>query len=156
VELRASGFLLLCACTGGRTGLGMHSTLDASIADAPIDVASDARPPCTPQSCKGCCDATGECRDGNSLDACGVQGQACEICAKTPDSLCNKPVPGCVLQLKKCSAASCGGCCIRPPMSPVEYCSVTGRHVDACGHGWELCQACMTCKPFTLMGGTCQ
>lgn len=35
---------------------------------------------CTPNNCNGCCDTTGMCLDGNTADACGARGGACQAC----------------------------------------------------------------------------
>lgn len=42
---------------------------------------------CSPRTCEdtcqGCCDASGECRPGNTLTYCGVSGRACSSCITT-------------------------------------------------------------------------
>lgn len=40
-------------------------------------------PVCGPDTCSGCCDAAGLCRDGDEVTACGVQGGACATCTST-------------------------------------------------------------------------
>ncbi|MDX2014746.1 MAG: hypothetical protein SFW67_31400 [Myxococcaceae bacterium] len=35
---------------------------------------------CSVATCGGCCDATGTCQGGNSLAACGLQGNMCSVC----------------------------------------------------------------------------
>ncbi len=37
-------------------------------------------PSCTSATCGGCCDATGKCQSGASVDACGVNGETCGRC----------------------------------------------------------------------------
>jgi hypothetical protein len=37
-------------------------------------------PPCSPGTCKGCCDASNSCVAGNSTHFCGVGGSACAFC----------------------------------------------------------------------------
>ncbi|MCU0696415.1 MAG: hypothetical protein MUC96_07795 [Myxococcaceae bacterium] len=41
------------------------------------------RPPCNASTCSGCCDATGMCQFGSSLQACGSRGEACKQCSIT-------------------------------------------------------------------------
>ncbi len=41
------------------------------------------RPPCNATTCSGCCDATGMCQFGSSLQACGSRGEACKQCSIT-------------------------------------------------------------------------
>lgn len=36
--------------------------------------------PCSASTCAGCCDATGVCQEGSSVDACGFAGGACASC----------------------------------------------------------------------------
>jgi hypothetical protein len=38
------------------------------------------RPPCSPSTCLGCCDAMGMCRGGSEATACGASGAACTVC----------------------------------------------------------------------------
>ncbi|MBE2249037.1 MAG: hypothetical protein IAE78_05750, partial [Myxococcus sp.] len=38
-------------------------------------------PTCDASSCSGCCDATGQCRTGTELSACGSAGVECSFCA---------------------------------------------------------------------------
>ena len=33
------------------------------------------------ETCLGCCDVTGECHFGTTVDACGVKGASCSVCA---------------------------------------------------------------------------
>lgn len=35
---------------------------------------------CTAATCGGCCDATGKCQSGASIDACGINGETCGRC----------------------------------------------------------------------------
>lgn len=45
--------------------------------------------PCGPQTCDGCCDATGVCQAGDAPSACGQQGLSCAQCVSCPNRLCN-------------------------------------------------------------------
>ncbi|PZR12280.1 MAG: hypothetical protein DI536_15360 [Archangium gephyra] len=35
---------------------------------------------CNANTCEGCCDATGSCQPGGSINSCGVGGAACQFC----------------------------------------------------------------------------
>ncbi|MGV3621754.1 MAG: hypothetical protein ACO1OB_13095, partial [Archangium sp.] len=35
---------------------------------------------CSSATCGGCCDATGKCQSGTSIDACGINGETCGRC----------------------------------------------------------------------------
>lgn len=53
---------------------------------------------CTPENCNGCCDANGACQVGSAQNACGSQGNLCDVCV-TPQT-CN---------LGRCAAGGTGG-----------------------------------------------
>lgn len=154
----------------GRTGLGVPEVLggddssvdDASLGDAiddepdfrrdAADVGPDALPKCGPTNCTGCCQSDGSCAGGQTLDACGMNGEACEQCPKDPNSYCNKPGPGCITQLAECTPQNCDGCCFLYPKPNFQFCS-SGVHAKACGHNGEACQICGSGQCLAVSGG---
>ena len=50
---------------------------------------------CGPQTCNGCCDATGTCQGGSTPQACGIFGGACQQCAAgCQGGVCRSPLGG--------------------------------------------------------------
>ena len=93
--------------------------------------------PCGPDTCAGCCSATGECLAGASdAAACGENGAACAACG--PAKACSAG---------KCVAATCdatcNGCC-KPDGSCVPYAGEagSGRSKATCGARGSQCVAC--------------
>ena len=90
---------------------------DVAVIDAP------AAPPCGPDTCGGCCNATGFCAGGGSQATCGMGGARCQDCRSTGQScdqgVCSSvdsgPPPVCVIS--QCSSLLCapiyqGPCCL--------------------------------------------
>lgn len=49
--------------------------------------------PCTPETCNGCCDVTGQCLPGVTSDACGGEGAVCQSCSE-PNARCSRGACG--------------------------------------------------------------
>jgi len=93
-------------------------------------------PPCDASSCAGCCDSNGDCNPGSLRSACGLNGAACQACAKTElctAHQCQTPDAGPDAGAKICD---CGGCCF-----PDGGC-LGGNLPEACGLGGVACQQC--------------
>ncbi|MER2565381.1 MAG: EGF domain-containing protein [Myxococcaceae bacterium] len=55
-----------------------------------------SKPPCGPASCTGCCDSSGACVAGVTLQACGAMGVTCTACSVTDScsfGKCTPPTP---------------------------------------------------------------
>lgn len=120
---------------------------------------------CGPETCDGCCSATGECVGQTSAQACGAQGSLCQECEATEAcvtgacrpinggdddncaaaGLCTDPAGGC--------GAPCGnGCC-----DSQGKCHPTGLDPQACGNRARQCESCTdseACIPVRD-GGIC-
>lgn len=99
---------------------------------------------CTPDNCAGCC-RDDVCQAGESPNACGTGGVACEVCsgqaACTPDG-CKEP----------CTPDNCKGCC------DGDTC-LAGTDDGACGAGGAACSACegsRVCADNTCIDASCQ
>jgi hypothetical protein len=88
---------------------------------------ADAKPPCIPANCNGCCTESGDCAGGAQVSACGAGAVACTDCSKSGQA-CNGtacftpkpdagPPPACdatkckacsFLQLACCTNNACG------------------------------------------------
>lgn len=92
---------------------------------------------CSPETCSGCCDASGRCVAGNDTTACGQGGQACSVCPF--DQVCVQPgLPNArTCQPATCSPQTCPGCCVG------NQC-VTTSTPSACGSGGDTCRSCST------------
>lgn len=93
--------------------------------------------PCGPDTCAGCCSATGECLAGASdLTACGESGAACAPCGASEACVAGKCVAA------TCSA-TCNGCC-KPDGSCVAYAATPGSSTSGatCGARGGTCVAC--------------
>lgn len=56
-----------------------------------------SRPPCSPTTCLGCCDAAGECKSGFDNSGCGTRGNQCTTCGlgqTCVSGACTLPNPG--------------------------------------------------------------
>jgi hypothetical protein len=130
--------VLLVAC-GSRTGLvGSEEEEDAAVT---LEAAL-----CGPDTCPGCCDATGACRPGTDQEACGIGGADCQACNPLHD-VCNPLGGGThvvgIFCWSPCDVKDCGnGCC-----TPSGQC-LLGKSDDSCGQG-TICQDC------TAKGETC-
>lgn len=66
-----------CSCTNGKTGAqlcqpdGLYGLCQC---DGPATTA------CNANTCAGCCDASGACKPGTSVSACGRTGSTCSVC----------------------------------------------------------------------------
>ncbi len=103
-------------------------------------------PTCGPLTCPdGCCDAQGQCQEGNSDVECGVSGTSCGDCTKSglhcaPQGFC--------YQGAHCGPDNCAGCCdgtgqCRP-----------GAANQFCGQYGKLCDNC-SAKSKTCIGQVC-
>ncbi|MBL8940297.1 MAG: hypothetical protein JNM69_37470 [Archangium sp.] len=55
-----------------------------------------SKPPCGPSSCTGCCDSSGACVAGVTVQACGAMGATCAACSVTDScsfGKCTPPTP---------------------------------------------------------------
>ena len=153
---------------GDRDGAGDEasapdaSALDARSSDAPLHDGSpsDAGQPapdtgpatsCNPSTCLGgCCSADGTCVTSNALNACGIEGEACEVCPA--GDFCRG---SCYHWQADCNPTNCAGCC-----EGAVLCS-TGVSDNACGRGGAGCQRCIPsegtgqCAPQQGGGGLC-
>jgi hypothetical protein len=120
---------------------------DASVVDAP-EASSDSPAPCNATTCsQGCCSADGTCVSGKQQNACGAEGQSCQVCP--PGTLCQGG--GCLQYQANCGPTNCPGCC-----SGSEFCWVTGRGEYTCGRDGQGCQLCPgQCVAQDGGGGLC-
>jgi hypothetical protein len=104
------------------------------------------KPPCGPDTCKGCCDGAGTCRLGTETDACGEGGLACQGCGAMGQ--------GCVMGVCEgappaCGAQSCGGCCDSSGQC------LAGDAAAACGAQGAACATCKASESCFQPGGYC-
>jgi hypothetical protein len=103
-------------------------------------------PTCGPLSCPyGCCDGSGQCRDGNTDAACGISGQSCSDCTKSgfhcaPQGFCYTG--------PHCGPDTCAGCC-----DATGQCR-NGATGGFCGQYGNLCDNCVA-KGETCIGQVC-
>lgn len=90
---------------------------------------TDVRP-CGPDTCDGCC-LEGVCVSGKVVGACGVGGDACEVCAAGQH--CSES--GCGWGLPSCGPWNCNGCC-------ADGVCLAGKSADACGLDAAACSVC--------------
>ena len=125
---------------------------------------------CGPQNCVGCCDESGACVAGDSLDVCGHRGEACRQCPgnSCADGVCASiddfgpaiPDEGqcrdCCPKLNGTPGDHCpSGCCV--PNDPFGSC-VSAPSDSACGASRESCHVCdagLACVAVDG-GGACQ
>ena len=107
---------------------------------------------CGPDTCSGCCDATGQCQSGSGRSACGSNGMACSDCgAQACNGVfqgdeyvnacgacainCQPQFPG---QMAECISDGCGNLC------PGAACpSLPGQPAETCSlgaNGFAMCQ----------------
>ena len=102
-------------------------------------------PPCSAESCDGCCNAAGECVTTASDNACGSGGGECVDCTLsdgtcTAEKTCKAP----------CGPENCMGCCDESGTC------ISGTTNAVCGGNGEACQACgpdEECEVSTSTGG---
>lgn len=99
---------------------------------------------CAPETCAGCCTASGQCLAGErNIFACGTGGASCQRC--DVDQLCQ--AGACVVVSSivdggdggqpACSPATCAGCCEEG------VCVAAGNQSSAaCGNGGQACASC--------------
>lgn len=104
--------------------------------------------PCGPETCDGCCSASGQCRPGTSPFACGGEGAACDRCG--PSETCT--AGACVASVEGepdagaglgCGPSTCRGCCqnnecIDPGFQSAEACGSNGGACVGCVQG-DVC-----------------
>lgn len=87
--------------------------------------------PCGPDNCSGCCDASGDCLQGDANAACGDGGEACSACEdacgwEPPDFPVSSCSSGPGLKHAACEAHACkvmsGECC---PVGVGWYCETS-------------------------------
>jgi hypothetical protein len=75
---------------------------------------------CGPSTCNGCCNSSGNCVGGQSVDTCGSGGHACNDCASAGachNGACTSPAPDTgappMCTTSQCSSCAVGqtGCC---------------------------------------------
>jgi hypothetical protein len=120
---------------------------DADQGDAgqPIDAGDPSQIPdgyaCGPDTCGGCCNATGDCVGGQSVATCGVGGQNCKDC--TASGACSQgscatpspdagPPPMCVVA--SCSTRNCAG-------FPIQ--GACCKSDQTCGCQWTIFAPCL-------------
>lgn len=93
----------------------------------------DDTPPantCTVETCKGCCDANGNCVPGEDNAYCGRGGASCRTCAATEACVGGSCVLG-----GQCSPSTCAGCCLGGRC-------MAGHELSACGTAGQACDIC--------------
>lgn len=145
------------------TGCGRSSLEDAILdGGATVDARVDAPPPdaaaCGPSTCPtGCCDASGVCRVGTDVQACGNLGGKCTDCVGSGFDTCDATRKACGKKVATCDATSCGsGCCVTTGGTQV---CLPGTDALACGTGAGACVDCgskgQACDPkLRVCGGT--
>lgn len=93
---------------------------------------------CNPTNCMGCCKAD-SCVAGDTKEACGKGGLACEACASSQK--CEQGSCG-------CSPTTCSGCC-----DALGICR-SGTDSAACGSAGGACKACAGSEG--CVGGVCK
>jgi hypothetical protein len=149
--------LLLCiavaACAGSRSpyhgveDTGVEGGLifsDAAVSEGGSKLDQGAQPDsaqaCGPNTCLGCCLATGVCAPGSNDGQCGKSGAACTDCAASGKT-CKQGV------CTSCAGCISGGTCY------------SGTSKSKCGSGGAACTSCSSsnpCKTTTCSGGACK
>ena len=94
---------------------------------------------CSPATCpSGCCDASGTCRTGRDVRACGSAGDRCADCVADGFALCNGDGV-CGRDDARCSAATCAGCCT---VDEGRLRCLSGTEPAACGGRGGACTDC--------------
>ncbi len=119
--------LVLLAPGCGRTSLEPE-TLDGGVSAA-----------CGPSTCpNGCCDATGTCRTGGDVRACGSAGGRCSDCVANGFSVCTGSRV-CGRDDPSCSSRTCLGCC---SVDEGRMRCLSGTEPSACGKSGGQCSDC--------------
>ncbi len=85
---------------------------------------------CSPVNCAGCCDADGQCRDGNTNDACGAAALNCNVCVGGQTCTDKR----CVMQVVD-SGVQTPDDAGMPIIAPVETWTWADFPNSACGNG---------------------
>jgi hypothetical protein len=94
---------------------------------------------CSPSTCpNGCCDATGVCRTGRDVRACGSVGGRCSDCVANGFNVCTS-ARVCGRDEPSCSSRTCLGCC---SLDDGRLRCLSGTEPAACGRGGEACTDC--------------
>lgn len=110
-----------------------RSSLEPELFDA------GAASACGPSNCpNGCCDATGTCRSGRDVRACGSVGGRCSDCIAKGFSLCTGSRV-CGRDDPSCSSRTCLGCC---GVDDGRLRCLSGTDPAACGPRGETCSNC--------------
>ncbi len=102
--------------------------------DCQSGVCAGVKPLCDAKTCAtGCCDASGDCRTGDTSDACGGGGAACANCVAEGKGCVSGACQGAP---PPCSPSTCAGCC------DASGACQAGTATSACGAGGKACEAC--------------
>ena len=112
---------------------------------------------CGPSNCPtGCCDATGTCRTGRDVRACGSVGGRCSDCVANGFDICTSSRV-CGRDDPSCGSSTCSGCCAVEDGR--ERC-LSGTEPSACGRSGADCTNCAVggrvCDAATRACGTTQ
>lgn len=111
-------------------------------------------PPCGPSTCGGCCDSTGECRDGpgdaRSGGSCSSLAVQCMPSTCADCGGCDKPKPNLMLVVDK-SGSMAFPTAVGDPACPVN-CGATGSCPAACPTRWSEMSGAMATF-LTASGG---
>ncbi len=99
------------------------------------------QPDCGPGNCPGCCRGNNLCATGNTIVACGTNGQFCQQCGGGQGCVANPNGGGLCGNVQTCDRTNCGGCCMG------NVCLLGTRDAQCGSYG----APCTTCKP----GETC-
>ncbi|AKV03538.1 hypothetical protein AKJ09_10201 [Labilithrix luteola] len=109
------------------------------------DGGTTAKPPvaCGPQNCPtGCCDATGTCRVGSDLRACGSTGGKCSDCVAQGLDFCSDRKT-CGRTVAQCNASTCPNGCCSVDAAGRQQC-LQGIEATSCGRGGARCEDCVS------------
>lgn len=101
--------------------------------------------PCNASTCpNGCCDTSGTCRNGDTIQACGDGGAACQACTGENPTCVNgtcraNPAPACPTGFEEC-----GGVCVN-----------LGTDKQNCGACGRVCSGCGRRRRSICEGGNC-
>lgn len=119
-------------------GIGGIECQDCTVAGGTCGDNNTCKPACGPETCEGCCDASGECVSGDTDAVCGKGGQACGACGAEEECEVTS-TEGAAIAAGQCvdvgCSATCEGCC------DGDTC-LTGDLGEACGTAGAQCQDC--------------
>lgn len=125
----------------GRASLEDNPYLDAGALDGGS---------CDATTCpSGCCDASGRCRVGTDLQACGGLGRSCADCVAGGFDRCDGTLRACSRSVADCNESTCrDGCCGEQDGRAQCF---AGTDAAACGSAGRACVACASqgraCEP---------